>query len=50
MGPWDLVRKVFVQTLQHNVAALAIDLANQFDVLVEKSVARNLIGDVLVEP
>ena len=49
MGPGHFAREVLVQSVEHGVAALAIDLANELDVLVEEAVAGDFIGDVLVE-
>ena len=49
MSPCYFGREIFVQRMQHRIAALAINLANQFDVLVEESVARDFVGNVLTE-
>ena len=49
MSPGHFGREVFVQSVEHRIAALAIDITDQFDVLVEKSIPRNFEGNVLAE-
>src|SRR4051794_27292305 len=49
MGPSDLFGKVFIERLQHHIAAFTVDLADQFDVLLEEVVAGDLVGDHLDE-
>ena len=41
--------KIFVQGVQHGVTPLAINLADQLDVLVEEAITRDFVGDVLIE-
>src|ERR1019366_2813789 len=47
MSPSYCGREEFLQSLKHHVAAFAIDLANQLDVLVEKSIACDFVGHEL---
>src|ERR1700757_1342582 len=41
IGPGYLRRKEFFEGRQHHIAAFAINLANHFDVLIQKSVFRD---------
>src|ERR1039458_9442057 len=49
MSPGYCGREGLSQSLQHYVAAFAIDLTNQLHVFVEKSVARDFVGHELSE-
>ena len=49
MSPCNLWRKVLVKSLQHRVAAFAVNLPDQFYVFIEETVASHFICDILVE-
>src|ERR1700690_268054 len=49
MSPGHFGREELLQSLQHDVAAFAIDLTNQLDVLVEESITRDFVGHELSE-
>src|SRR5579863_6380873 len=49
MGPGDFRRKILVESMQHGIAALAVDLADELDVLIEEAVAGNFVRYVLIE-
>jgi len=48
-GPGYFGREELFERLEHYVAALAIDLADELYVLVEKAIAGYFIGDELVK-
>src|ERR1035437_2875599 len=47
MSPGYFRREELLQSLKHHVTAFAIDLTNQLDVFVEKSIARYFVGHEL---
>src|ERR1022692_676276 len=49
MSPGHLWREELFQSLQHHVAAFAINLTNQLYMLVQESIARDFVGHELRE-
>src|SRR5580765_4593394 len=49
MSPCHFGREIFVQRIEHRIATLAINIADQFHVLIEESVASDFEGNVLAE-
>src|SRR3954452_1460116 len=49
MGPRHFLGEELVQGLQHDVATLVVNAANEFHVFVEEVICRNLVGHHLVE-
>src|SRR5207302_6262543 len=49
MSPGDFGGEKLLQGMQHGIAPLAVDLANQLDMLVEEAIPGNFEGHILVE-